>query len=303
MQHPAKMLREKSLQRFESSRLRHQHFLSRDLDTISMPNNLTYEKILSNIKEQNYVEVPFLMPKEKAEKAAKNFINFLTLPQELKNQFNVIADEADRGSDSGYVRREKAKGYDNKEFFNYRKISEILLKDSILNNKDNVKVKNFFHSAQEIFNGAVKTMRQVIRVINMHHEGIYNKIFSKNPNRLLCLRFVKYDPAGQDKFLAKAHYDRGSCALAIAESAPGLRVGKDEGTLKEVTRRGNTAIFMPGFTFAEDVSSDKFTPAWHDVVQKSDNMYNKNVARWAIVLFADVKTEGISYKDTHVPKF
>lgn len=268
-----------------------------------MSHNLTYEKIISDIKKQNYVEVPLLISKEALENAAKNFLEFLTLPQKLKDRFTVVADKSDRGSDSGYACRKKDKGNsDNKEFFNYRKISGILLKDVIKDYSDNPRVSNFFSSTQEIFDGAVDTLKQIISLIDIKHNGIYDKIFLQNPNRLLCLRFVKYDPAGKGKFLAKAHYDRGSCSLALAESAPGLRIGINDANLTEVVRHGNTAIFMPAFTFAKDVGSDEFTPAWHDVVQKSENIHSKDVARWAIILFADVKTEGISYSDTHKPK-
>lgn len=268
-----------------------------------MSHNLTYKKILADIKKQNYVEVPILISKKALEKAVKDFLNFLTLPQELKDRFTIIADKTDRGSDSGYADRKKDRGNsDNKEFFNYRKISERLLKDIIKDCAGNPKVSNFFSSTREIFGGATDTLKQVIKLIDTNHRGIYNKIFLQNPDRLLCLRFVKYDPAGKGKFLAKAHYDRGSCSLALAESATGLRIGINEAALTKVVRRGKTAIFMPGFTFAKDVGADKFTPTWHDVVQKSENIHSKNVARWAIVLFADVKTEGISYNDTHAPK-
>jgi hypothetical protein len=137
--------------------------------------------------------------------------------------------------------------------------------------------------------------------LNEHHPGIYQKIFSANADRLLCLRFVKYDPAGKGGFLAKAHYDSGSCALALAESSPGLRVGKNNQTLKEIVRHGNTGIFMPAFTFAKDIGSEDFSPAWHDVVQK--NNLSETVARWAIILFADTNAErNSSYEDTHKVK-
>jgi len=177
------------------------------------------------------------------------------------------------------------------------------LSNQIENNTGNPAVKNFFRSVKQIYNESVRVLKTIIKVIDAHHSGIYDKVFLKNPDRLLCLRFVKYDLAGEGEFLAKAHYDRGFCALALAESSPGLRVGKDETSLEEVTRHGNTAIFMPAFTFNRDVGSDKFTPAWHDVVQKSEHTYSDKVARWAIILFADIHSDNsISYEDTHKPK-
>jgi len=265
--------------------------------------NLTYEKILSELKRQNFVEVPFPILKEELNKAAGSFLKFLTLPQNLKGIFTVMVDTSDRGSDAGYVCRKKEEGYDHKEFFNYRKITEKLLERQIAENSENPKVKNFLNSARKAYAEATTALEQIIKVIDARHPGIYNKIFLQNPERMLCLRFVKYDPAGRGEFLAKAHYDSGSCTLAIAESAPGLRVGKSPEMLKKAVRRGNTAFFFPSYTFSTDTNSSEFTPGWHDVIQKGDVRLNKDVARWAIVFFANTQpTSDVPYIDTHTPK-
>ncbi len=266
--------------------------------------NLTYEKILSDIKEQNYVEVPFPMLKEELDDVARHFLDFLTLSQDVKDRFTFILDEKDRGSNAGYARKLKTRGdSDDKEYFNYRGTTERLFADLIAEYQGDSRVQNFFKSARKVLDAATETLKKVIKVIDARHGGIYNKIFSEHADRLLALRFIKYDASGRGEFLAKAHYDRSSCTLAIAESSSGLRIGKDVTHLKEVFRHGNTALFFPSLTFADGVGSSEFTPGWHDVVQKSNQAYSKDVARWAIVFFADIKHgREITYEDAHVPK-
>ena len=269
-----------------------------------MESNPSYAKIASDLVKQNYVEVPFTISQERLREAADFFLEFLRLPQSLKDAFTVIADSNDRGSDSGYALRKKDAGRsDNKEYFNYRGVTTTLLHDQIEYNRRNLTIVNFIQSARLIYGEAIEVLRQIVKVLDTRHDGLYSKIFLINPDRLICLRFVKYDMTTKGDFLAKAHYDRGCCALALAESAPGLRVGRDEKSLKEIVRNGNTAIFMPAYTFARDIGSNMFTPAWHDVVQKSEDTYKDTVARWAIILFADVRSDdSISYENTHIPQ-
>lgn len=268
-----------------------------------MQTDLTYEKILLDLERQNFVEIPFPLSKEELDKAAQYFLEFLALPQDLKDKFTVMADPSDRGSDAGYVRRKKEKGYDHKEFFNYRKITEKLLGAVIKENADNPKVKKFLESSRKIYTEATKVLEEIIKVIDGRLPGLYKKVFLQNPDRWLCLRFVKYDPVKIGEPLAKTHYDAGSCTLAIAESAPGLRIGKDSETLQEAVRHGNTALFFPAYTFPSDTNSSKFFPGWHDVIQKSGAQFNKNVARWAIVFFANTQpTSAVPFIDTHTPR-
>lgn len=264
---------------------------------------LTYEKILADIKRQNYVEAPLAISKIGLEKSAQAFIDFLGLDQVIQDKFTIMIDKEDRGSNAGYVRKHKSKGdSDNKEYFHYRGLTEKLLRGVIEEYKANFKIQNFLVLSKKVFEAGLETLSSIISVIDQRHKGIYDKIFKRNPERFICLRFVKYDVAGDCEFLATPHYDRGSCALAMAESAPGLRIGKNEQDIKEVLRNGNMAIFMPAFTFHRDIESEDFTPAWHDVVQKSADTYSENIARWAIVLFADVSSGGsISYEEAHTP--
>ena len=113
---------------------------------------LTYERIILDIKKQNYVEVPLTVSKVSLERAAQHFLDFLTSSQELKDSFKVIADEHDRGSDSGYARKLKTHGdSDSKEYFNYRGLSEQLLKKQLEQNRSNPNLQKFFQSTPKLF--------------------------------------------------------------------------------------------------------------------------------------------------------
>jgi len=89
----------------------------------------------------------------------------------------------------------------------------------------------------------------------------------------------------------------------LAESAPGLRIGRNDQDVVEVPpRQDDTALFMPALRLRE-FSSD-FPPAWHDVVQKKSRQWSTTCARWAIVLFIDhgnINRE--STQEAHTPKY
>lgn len=252
--------------------------------------NTSSEQILKELKENAYAVLPFGLSREEMEQAASDFMGFLSLPQEIKNKFFFKLDLKNRGSGVGYVRKSKFSGDgDNKEYFHYNLYAEDFFKE--MPESQNIpEVKKFFDVARRIYDEASKTLSKTLTVLEERHPGIYNKFFHKDKHPFFYLRFLKYDISGKGKFLARAHYDRGECTLALAESAPGLRIGRNEETLKEVNRVDNTVLFMPALRFSEVVPGD-FYPAWHDVIQKSDDVYSESAARWAIVFFADTQVE------------
>lgn len=265
---------------------------------------LTYEKIAADLKAQNYIEVPMGIPKRKIDEAVRHFFDFLSLPQEVKDDFYFILDTQDRGSNAGYARKARTKGAsDDKEYFQYRLATDRVLASKIHAHRENPRVMNLLRSARALLGEASMMCAQVVRTIDAYHPGLYQKIFSPDAERLFSLRFLKYERGEKGMRLAKAHYDRGCCTLALAESAPGLRIGKDEASLKEVVREGRSAIFFPSFTFPEDIGSATFSSSWHDVVQKEEDVWTEDTARWSIIFFADSNVpHRISYEDAHTPR-
>ena len=136
------------------------------------------------------------------------------------------------------------------------------------------------------------TLGRTLDEFEKEFPGLYARFIVEDTHRRFYLRFLKYDTKGKGRFLARAHFDRGGATLAIAESAPGLRIGRNNSEtgilhLEEVSHEEHSAIFFPSYHFPR-LTGPEFEPAWHDVTQSSDDQYSEDTARWAIVFFADV---------------
>lgn len=246
---------------------------------------MTYEELEQQIKERQFAEVPFTVSQGELSSAAEVFLAFLTLPQEVKDKFYFKLDKHLRKADVGYVRKNRDEGgNDNKEYFHYhpRAQKEFKEHDEFLDRR----VQDFFTYADKIHRAASNTMEETIRLLDTKFPGTYNRFFPEGIEPRFYLRFLKYETGKEGDFLAKSHYDAGTCTLAMAESSPGLRIGKTETSMKPVTHTEGTAIFMPAYSL-QAVTSDIFSPAWHEVVQLEEDKVSSGVARWAIVMFAD----------------
>ncbi|MBY0110855.1 hypothetical protein K2Y00_02520 [Patescibacteria group bacterium] len=244
-------------------------------------------ELLRELQERAHTARPFPLSREELSGAAGKFFEFLTLPQETKNSLFFIRNPNDpRGSDVGYMRTQGEKDeeyghYDYKEFFHYHPEFSVQFADAITREP---KLKALTDAAHTIFTHAEESVRSVLQELEVTYPGLYASFV--DPERPLdrALRFLKYDAQGKGKFLARAHYDRGGCTLALAESAPGLRIGTNDATLTEIVHKDQTAIFMPGFHFP-DLTAGEIPAAWHDVIQASEDTVSDDAARWAIVYF------------------
>jgi isopenicillin N synthase-like dioxygenase len=112
----------------------------------------------------------------------------------------------------------------------------------------------------------------------------------------IVLRLVYYQAHPQQEILARPHFDAGSFTLAIAESAPGLRIGSKQENLELVPYDKNGMIFMLGANCGRMVPHEKLLPSWHDVI-RLDNL----TTRWELVAFIDGHSvESPSLHDTHL---
>lgn len=190
---------------------------------------------------------------------------------------------------------------DLKEYFHYHpKLLTIFAGNPVL---ERAETKAFLSVADRIYQEALLRSKELYRVMSVEFPDLYSQFIKEGEEHIeySALRFLKYEAAGKGKFLARAHYDRGATTLAIAESAPGLRIGKNNETLKEVVHKDNVALFMPAFQLPA-ITDMRFRPAWHDVVQSSEDVYRDNAARWAIVFFADTADVPVPTKEeSHTP--
>jgi isopenicillin N synthase-like dioxygenase len=261
---------------------------------------MKFKDIRVNLLEKNYSEIPFSLSKDELKKAAESFLEFLTLSQKIKDALSVDWNVGEHFSEIGYSKRRSDTGKDDKEFFHFNEVIDIEFKKKF--SRRDPRVRKFLSHARIIYKEARKTLFNILLIFEKEFPGITGSFFQENKIPFLYLRFLKYDNKEDGEFLARAHYDRGTLTLALAESAPGLRIGHDEKTLSEVKHKNKTALFMPAIHFHE-VTNKNFLPAWHDVVQKGENKVNKEVSRWAIVFFADaLSSKTPTWKETHTEK-
>lgn len=250
----------------------------------------TFPSIINQVEEQHFARVSFPLSYKELSHAADTYFSFLSLPQEIKDSFGKTAGHEHNYGLTGYKRRSKDGGYDEKEFFHYHPSVENYIEENPHKNVPEVKL--FLDQARRVDEAATETLHTVLKEISNEFPNILNEYFPEHEARRTLVRFLKYSIAGKGNFLARAHYDAGGCTLALAESAPGLRLGSTADNLTAVEHVEHTALFMPALYF-NVVTDDRFLPVWHDVVQTSENTFSNEAARWAIVFFAD----GVSQKE------
>lgn len=247
-----------------------------------------FKELAAEIGRRHIVEVPFPLSHSNLAEAAESFLHFLTLPQETKNTFTPQHPPARSYGVPGYRLRRRGvdEARDNKEFFHYHPAYEEHLKK--IGASSIPEAASFLLHAREINAAATATLKSIIEILEPQFPGLLKEYFSDDGAEAdnTILRFLKYDPEGEGSFLAAAHYDVGGCTLALAESAPGLRVGLGPDTLYPIVHRSGAAFFMPALDLAE-MTDQRFKPVWHDVVQLSDDVHSATTARWAIVFFAN----------------
>lgn len=263
------------------------------------------EMLVGELSERAYVAVPFPLSREEFVGAAGKFFDFLTLPQEVKDSLFFLRDQNDpRGTEVGYVRTQGDKdteyGFkDYKEYFHYHPLAKERFKEAAAAHPA---LQEFLDAGEVIFAHAEDAAQGILKELATEFPELHDAFCIPLDPAERALRFLKYDAAGKGKFLARAHYDRGGCTLALAESAPGLRIGKDDATLTEVVHKEKTALFMPGFHFPE-LTDGRIPAAWHDVVQSGDDTYSNDAARWAIVYFINAQGRHLpTSAEVHVPK-
>lgn len=262
---------------------------------------LTLADLTTQIKEKSHAVVPFPLRHADFQKAIDLFVRFLALPLTTKERVYYNMDLGDdRGADIGYQIRRRDQGkIDNREFFHYHPIAETELAEHA---RTYPEVRALLDDMRIIYDTGKQTLHEVITAFDERYPGLHARFFPEGKEPNFCVRFLKYDRATPGEFLAKGHYDRGGCTLALAESAPGLRIGIDDLHLQEVVHDEGKALFMPALN-APDFTNGEIRPTWHDVVQKSEDVYNAEIARWAIVFFADTYVKPkTTWEARHAPQ-
>ncbi len=263
----------------------------------------SYQALVDDLNAQSFHKMPITCSQEQIEAAVNAFIVFMGLPEEKKFQFSARLDPDDRGTEIGYWTRRRAEGHpDDRGYFHY---SEAADKQFRPKGQDCPELIAFMDAAKIVHTAAAQTLREVVHTIDEQHPGLEQALFAPGNGRelRLPLRFLAYTQTEPGQFLATGHYDRGACTLAVAESAPGLRIGKTPETVKEVVHEKGYGLFFPG-AYLPEFTNETFAPSWHDVVQKDQDAFQAHYARWAVVMFASAwDRQVLSWDACHTPKY
>ncbi|MGQ3888640.1 hypothetical protein ACQUW5_06355 [Legionella sp. CNM-1927-20] len=258
----------------------------------------TAKKILEELKKQSYIQLPFDLTQEQIKQAMTAFFQFLEEPKEIKQFINFSIAPNHRRGDVGFKHRQAEDHIynDNKEFFHFHPAIFENFQSYLAKHQT---VANFINQAKLIWDIVYRFLLNIFKLLEPAYPGIVDKIFATSRPHIL-LRFLKYDWQQSGKYLAKPHYDAGSFTLAIAESCPGLRIGKDPHHLKIVKHQPGHAIFMISSNYRKIINNDDLFPAWHDVIQLDESLIGQPFARWALVAFIDRHgVEALPRTETH----
>jgi len=260
-----------------------------------------YQGISKEITENYFARIPAPVTRSELEETAEDFINgFLNLPLEEKETFYCHVNNGGRGTDMGYVRRTREKdNEDDKQYFHYHpRIRQVLAPQLKLHIPE---VDDFLERADHIYQATSRSIGEIMKALDTRNPGIYDKFFSDDQESNFVLRILGYDKKTEGQFLAAGHYDRGAYTVALGENAPGLRMGKNKDYVKFVDHQEDSALFFKARQVVSGID-DGFYPAWHDVIQKEDETYSDEIARWAIVCFIEpLKISMVTWEETHTP--
>lgn len=256
------------------------------------------KELYQSLQEKYYVEVPFDIDPSLIPKAIQAFFKFLDLPEEIKSYIQFSVAPKHRRGDVGYKHRNAENHIydDNKDFFHYH---PAIFEEYASFLEEQTVVKDFMLAAKPIWGAVYRVLEAIFACFEQEFPGVSAKIFNGKREHIL-LRFLKYEWENAGAYLAKPHFDAGSFTLAVAESAPGLRIGSGPADLQLVNAKEGHAIFMFSSNFRKIIDSTKFSSGWHDVIQIDETQIGKPFARWAVVAFMDgLDVEAMPRSETH----
>ena len=215
--------------------------------------------------------------------AMRIFEEFLNVPDDIKNSLVFPGLEGrERNTKAGYFRKTTK---DKKHVFHYTEALGDYLEQQ---GKVTSEAKGFIDTAKEFYEIAVSGLSKalsefhpLLRSVHFTPDGISNH----------HLRFLSYDPMPNGETIAKDHYDQATLTIAVCEDKPGLKIGTGVEDIDTYLRNPNESVLFPGYGWLNlhkqlGVSTE-YLPAWHGARQPHLLNEVSNLARHAIILFAN----------------
>lgn len=231
--------------------------------------------------------------------AMQLYLNFLKLPDTMKQSITHFDETMPRTGTSGYVYK------DNKDIKHVFHMTQLLDKKFAERHKLNRETSDFLEAAREIYYSVNHSVKNKYWELEEEIPMLVGLHFPTSGKLRHHLRFLAYQDS-QDGTLAHGHYDKGSGTVAIAESHGGLRIGHGPNDLQSIERDNYNPLFFPGFGWHQLAEMLDVVPirkaAWHDVVDNGERVDDK-VMRWALVMFVDPANMYLesSQEQTHTP--
>lgn len=268
-----------------------------------------------NLYEKGYVPVGIDLGRSDLQTAIDRYSAFLEIDEQYHELTRYLSTQRGDGDFGQYSRisgqqGERGEVADNKDIFHFgaqsRQVIEARLQGALPS-----EMKQFLAIAEEIYWTAQRSKRQALEELDYYNMGLVGIMQPEVGTINDVLRFITYYP--NEEKLAKGHFDRSTCTLAIGESHEGLRIApgqnglkidanaeylqKLENNLRPVEHIESEAKFFLGagwnrlpLQYNSGGCNEDLPLAWHDVVP-SDKQVDERVMRWAVVMFINPKAE------------
>jgi hypothetical protein len=270
-----------------------------------------------SLKEKGYATTPIDLTRDDMESTIMSYLEFLNLDGDVHHATQFYMTDRGDGDFGQFSRRAgmnslRGEVPDTKDIFHFGAQTRQIVESRLYGMLPR-ELREFLSQAEEIYWSAQRTKLNALDELDVLHMGLRACMFDERQAINDVLRFIAYYP--DPNKLAKGHFDRSVCTLAIGESHEGLRItaGQNglvvdadgaymselDGRLAPVEHREGEAKFFLGAGWNRlephrRFGNQEMPLGWHDVIP-SDKSVNDRIMRWAIVLFANPHLGEYSY--------
>lgn len=273
----------------------------------------THDSIALN----GFTTVDIAVTKDDLQETIDRYTDFLTLPEQYHEATRYFLTSRGDGDYGQYTRVAGSRGErgdvpDNKDIFHFGEWTRQYIETTMSGSMPS-EMKAFLDASEEVYWAGQRSKRNVLEDLDSYGSTLLHTLHSRlyTPNDLL--RLIAYYP--NENKLAKGHFDRSSCTLAIGESHEGLRLttGQNgrvidvnepyledlESRLVPVEHNSGEAKFFLGAGWNRLPATIKgphqnLELGWHDVVPSAKRV-GERVMRWAVVMFINPYAEKRDY--------
>ncbi len=273
--------------------------------------------IHENLHDKGYAPIEIDIGKSDMQTAINRYLGFLSVDNEYHEATKFFVSNRGDGDYGQFTRLSGSEGVrgvvpDNKDIFHFGSMSRQII-EARMNGNIPREMKQFLDATEEIFWAGQRSKRKVLEQLDYENTGLVSILQTERHTLNDVLRFIAYYPNAEK--LAKGHFDRSTCTLAIGESHEGLRMttGQNgvvldadetyladlESRLRPVDHVSGEAKFFLGAGWNRlpidyKIGVNDLDLGWHDVIS-SEKQVDEKVMRWAIVMFINPYAEMEGY--------